>query len=124
MEDRRGSALQRLARAARLRLAIARYALRRLGPPLLAVACYTITAALFLRWDLQRMGHRAPDLGGAIWGIFTLLFLQPTLSFPPTPLARAVFWATPIVGALLLVEGVLKIGAELFDGATRQKLWV
>jgi voltage-gated potassium channel len=123
-EDRRGPLGRRLARAARLRLAIARYALRRLGPPLLAVACYAIAAALLVRWDLQRAGLRVPDLGAGLWGVFTLLFFEPTLSFPPTPIARGVFWATPVVGALLLVEGVLKIGAELFDSAARQKLWV
>ena len=35
-----------------------------------------------------------------------------------------VFWSSPIVGAILLAEGVLKIGASLLDATTRRELWV
>ncbi len=94
-----------------------------MGPPLLYAALYLITASFVLRWDLRRGGERLPDFTETIWSLWTLLVFEPTEPFPHTPVARAVFWLTPLAGLFLLAQGVFKIGASLFDLATRREVW-
>lgn len=108
----------------RIRLAITRHVLMRLGPPLLAVVLYTLLAAVVMRREQLRAGLPVQDLQRTAYGLYTLLFFQPTEAFPATPIARALFWLTPGVGALLVGKGLLEVGASLFDLSARRALWV
>lgn len=108
----------------RIRFAIARHVLARLLPPLLGVVLYTIAAALLVRWEQRRAGLAPPDFQQTAYGLYTQLFFQPTEPFPATRLARIVYWITPGVGAILLAQGLLKVGASLFDLAARREMWV
>ncbi|MBI2392898.1 MAG: NAD-binding protein [Deltaproteobacteria bacterium] len=110
--------------ALRIRLAIARHVLWRLGPPLIAVVVYTLLATVLVRWDLSRAGLLTGDFQQSAYGIYTQLFFEPTEVFPVTPVARTVFWITPLVGVILIAQGVVKVGASLFDLAARRELWV
>ncbi|MDI1479687.1 potassium channel protein [Polyangium sp. y55x31] len=94
-----------------------------MGPPLLYASLYLIVATLVLRWDLRRGGEPLPDFTETVWSLWTLLVFEPTEPFPHTPVARAVFWLTPLAGLFLLAQGVFKIGASLFDLATRREVW-
>jgi Trk K+ transport system NAD-binding subunit len=107
----------------RLRIAVTRYALRRLGPPLLAALAYTLVAAWVYRWDLRRHGDLR-DYGGALYAVCTQLFFEPTESLPPGRVGRAVLWITPLAGVLLIAEGLVKVGAALFDPVARRETWV
>ncbi|HET8646491.1 MAG TPA: hypothetical protein VFO85_13435, partial [Vicinamibacteria bacterium] len=113
----------RLRRAARLRLAVIRYVLRRLGPPLLAAVAYTLVAAWAYWWDVRRTGVPR-DYGGALYAIYTQLFFEPTEELPRGLLGRAVLWITPLAGVFLVAEGLVKVGASLFDLAARREVWV
>jgi Trk K+ transport system NAD-binding subunit len=108
----------------RIRLAIARHVLARLGPPLLSVVVYTVLATSLVRWEQRRAGLPVPDFQQTAYGLFTQLFFQPTEPFPITTLSRVVFWVTPGIGALLIAQGLLKVGASLFDLAARREMWV
>jgi len=94
-----------------------------MGPPLLYAALYLLVAAFVLRWDLRRGGEHLPDFTETVWSLWTLLVFEPTDPFPHTPIARIVFWLTPLAGLFLLAQGVFKIGASLFDLATRREVW-
>lgn len=113
-----------LVRAVRFRLAAIAYVLRKVGPPLFSAAAYTITAAFVVRWDMRRAGLEPPELTAAIYRIYTQLFFEPADTLPPTPIARLVYWVTPLAGVFLVAEGLLKVGASLFDLATRREVWV
>jgi Trk K+ transport system NAD-binding subunit len=104
-------------------MAVIRYVLRRLGPPLLAAAAYTVAAAGIYWWDLRRTGLET-DFGGALYAIYTQLFFEPTAPLPRSLLGRAVLWITPLAGVFLVAEGLLKVGASLFDLAARREVWV
>ncbi len=108
----------------RVRFAIARHVLARLLPPLLGVVVYTVVAALLVRWEQRRAGLAVPDFQQTAYGLYTQLFFQPTEPFPVTRLARVVYWLTPGVGAILIAQGLLKVGASLFDLAARREMWV
>jgi len=77
-----------------------------------------------VRWDTARVGEARPDFGADLYGMYTQLFFEPTASLPRAPIARLVFWITPVLGVLLLVRGVVRVGASLFDVQERHKLWV
>lgn len=108
----------------RTRFAIARHVLSRLGPPLVGVVVYTVLAAGLVRWEQRRAGLHVPDFQQTAYGLFTQLFFQPTEPFPTTAFSRAIYWITPGVGALLIAQGLLKVGASLFDLAARREMWV
>jgi Trk K+ transport system NAD-binding subunit len=88
------------------------------------VAIYLVTATLLLRWDLRSAGIKVSDFHETLYALFTQLTFQPTAPFPPTPLSRAIFWLTPLAGVFLLAEGLLKVGASLFDSDARRQAWV
>lgn len=97
---------------------------RALAPWIAAIAAYLILATVLIRWDQARTGEARLDFGAEIYGMYTQLFFEPTQNLPDAPIARLVFWVTPLLGALLLVRGVLRVGGSLFDVEERRKLWV
>lgn len=98
--------------------------LRRMGPPLALVLLYDVVAALVLRWDLERHGEVAPPFVDSLYYVYTQLFFQQSMSLPKWPISQALFWWSPVVGAILIAEGLLKIGSELLNAEARHKLWV
>lgn len=97
---------------------------RQLGPWLLVIAAYVLAATLVVRWDMQRVGDDSQDFAADLYGMYTQLFFEPTLPFPRAPVARVIFWITPLLGAVLLARGLLRVGASLFDAEGRHRLWV
>jgi Trk K+ transport system NAD-binding subunit len=97
---------------------------RRLLPPVLVVLGYTTVAALVVRWDMARVGETPRSFGEELYGMYMQVFFEPTEDLPQAPIARFVFWITPIVGAIAIAEGVVKVGAQLLDGDERRALWV
>ncbi len=112
------------ARGLRLRAALVGYLARRLAPPIAAVVAYIALATLVVRWDEARGGVALPSLSASAYGVFTQLFFECTEGYPPTTVARVVFWLTPVVGGFLVAEGLFKVGASLFDIATRREVWL
>jgi Trk K+ transport system NAD-binding subunit len=109
--------------ALRLRLAATTYVLRRLGPPLVAAAAYTLVAAWAYWWDMRRSGTPR-DFGAAVYAIYTQLFFEPTEELPASLVGRFVLWFTPLAGVFLIAEGLVKVGGSLFDPAARREVWV
>ncbi len=103
---------------------MALYFVRRMGPWVAIVFVYAFVAAGVLQWSMLRAGEPAPDFGESLYAIFTQLFFQPSEPLPHAAIARALFWLSPVVGAVLIAEGLFKIGAELFNAEARQRLWV
>lgn len=97
---------------------------RKVVPWVVGIAAYLVAATLVIRWDMTRTGEPLADFGADLYGMYTQLFFEPTQSLPRSPFARAVFWITPLLGALLLARGVLRVGASLFDVEERRRLWV
>jgi voltage-gated potassium channel len=102
---------------------MAAHVLRHLGVPLAYAVMYLLGASLLLRWDLRRHGETLPDFASTVWALWTLLLFEPTEAFPHSPLARGIFWFTPLAGLFLLAQGVFKIGASLLDRDTQRQLW-
>ena len=108
----------------RARLAVVAHVLGRLARPLGWVIAYTTFATMVVRFEHRRLGVPLPDVQQTAYGLYTQLFFEPTAPFPETPVARIVFWITPVVGAILVAQGLLKVGSSLFDVAARRETWV
>ncbi len=115
---------RRLTRAALVRLRVGLYLGRRLGPALAAMAAYTVLASALVRWDVARHGVALADWGSTTYAIYTQLFFEPTDPLPPTALARVVFWFTPLLGTLLVAEGIVRVASEVLEPERRRALWV
>ena len=100
------------------------YFVRRMGPSVALVLGYTLVATVVVRWDMARTGELNKDFGDSLYAMFTQLFFQPTQPLPSSPIARTLFWLTPLVGVVLLAEGLYKVGAEIFDTKARHQVWV
>jgi Trk K+ transport system NAD-binding subunit len=88
------------------------------------LVAYVVVATLILRWDMARTGEPRGEIGVDLYGMYMQLFFEPTQALPLSPIARVIFWVTPLVGAALLARGVLRVGSSLFDIEERRKLWV
>jgi Trk K+ transport system NAD-binding subunit len=83
-----------------------------------------LVATALVRWDMARHGEPAGDFVEDLYGMYTQVFFQPTHVLPHTPLARVIYWITPLLGVGLLLRGLARVGATLFDAEERRKLWV
>ena len=72
---------------------------RKLVPWLVTLAIYLGAATSLVRWDMARHGEEQEDPGAALYGMYMQLFFEPTLALPRAPIARVVFWVTPLLGA-------------------------
>lgn len=103
---------------------IAAYVARRLGPALAVMATYTVLATALVRWDTGRAGAKLPDVTASVYAIYTQLFFEPTDPLPTTTLSRVLFFVTPLFGAVLVGEGIAKVGGEVLEAERRHALWV
>lgn len=96
----------------------------KLVPWIGALVIYLVVATVVVRWDMAR--HREPlaDFGADLYAMYTQLFFEPTAALPRAPIARLVFWLTPLLGALLIVRGLIRVGSSVLDGEERHRLWV
>ncbi len=113
-----------IVRATLVRARVGLYVARRLGPAIAIMIAYTLLAALLVRWDSARHGVTLPDFGSTAYALYTQLFFEPTDPLPSTLLSRVVFWVTPVLGAILVGEGIVKVGGELLEPSRRHALWV
>jgi len=59
------------------------------------------------------------DLGAAAYTVFALLVFESPLPLPISWVTRLVFFAIPIFGILILGQGIIRLGSNLFD----KNLW-
>lgn len=103
---------------------VVRHFVRQLLPWVLALGAYLWLATWLVRWDMARSGEDVSDFGAGLYAMYMQLFFEPTAALPRAPVARVVFWVTPLLGGLVIVRGLLRVGATLFDVEERRKLWV
>ena len=51
----------------------------------------------------------------ALWRSFTLIFFGPEGEYPDHNLVRALYYVVPIVGLVIIVDGLLRFGTAFFD---------
>lgn len=114
---------QRLLRSLRILLHATRHFGRRVFLPVLVVAAYLVLASLLLRWDSRRAGESLGDFQSTLYGLYRQLFFEPVDGLPARPIGRALTWVTPMVGVLLVAQGLVKAAATVFDEDARRRVW-
>ncbi len=94
--------------------------LRQFRLSLLAFFALTLWGALWL-WLFYR--PKRLDFAEALYATLMLIFLNPTLEFPPSALVRPVFFVVPIVGVGIFTEAVIRFGILLFAKSYREEEW-
>jgi voltage-gated potassium channel len=82
-----------------------------------------LVATVVLRWDLRRAGEAAGDFQSTLYAVYRQLFFEPVEGLPARPIGRAFVWLTPLVGVLLVAQGLVKVGATIFEKDTRREMW-
>ncbi len=75
------------------------------------ILCLTCDPAHPLRWD------------AAFYIVLNLMFFEVVGDYPFHPLAQAVFVLWPILGGVLVVNGVVRFGTALFNRHERREAW-
>lgn len=88
-----------------------------------AVAGYLVVATVLLRWDIARAGEALSDFQTTLYSVYRQLFFEPVESLPQRPLGRAIVWLTPLVGVVLVAQGLVKVGATVLNESSRRELW-
>ncbi len=63
------------------------------------------------------------SIGQALYGIFSLMFFQPSLEFPDNLGLEVLFFVIPVVGLGVLGEGIVRFSMMLFNKRARKEEW-
>ena len=108
----------------RARALFAGYAFRLLAPRVLLLGAVTFFGGLFYRQRLVALKQTAPDLVAACYEVYMQLFFEHNAKLPSDFWLRALFFGVPLIGALLLAEGLFKLGASLLDFRSHREQWM
>ena len=65
----------------------------------------------------------SPSFSEAMYATFSLIFFQSLLDYPPEWYLQVLFFLVPIVGLMLVADGVLRFGTALFNKQERGQKW-
>lgn len=68
--------------------------------------------------DGARLGY-----GEAVYDVFTMIFFEISLPFPEVWYLRVFFFLTPVLGLLIVADGVVRFGAALTNKQSRGQKW-
>ncbi|MBL9107394.1 MAG: NAD-binding protein [Myxococcales bacterium] len=105
----------------RARLRFMLYAARLLAPRVLVLVALLVIGGLSLQW---RDPGQNLDFVAACYQVYTQLFFEHSSGLPSDWILRVMYFTVPLVGALVLAEGVLKIGTSLLDFNNHRTAWV
>lgn len=105
---------------ARLRFAV--YATRLLASRVAVLVALLVVGGLSLQWRGDP-GQRL-DFVAACYQVYTQLFFEHSSGLPDDWILRVMYFTVPLFGAVVLAEGVLKIGTSLLDFNNHRMAWV
>ncbi|MFZ9887105.1 MAG: potassium channel family protein [Myxococcota bacterium] len=108
----------------RARGLFALYGFRLLAPRLFALAALVIGGGLFVKLRLEFTGAATVDLVTACYEVYTQLFFEHVSTLPQDPALRVLYFVIPLLGALVLAEGLFKLGASLLDFQNHRDQWM
>lgn len=119
MADLRG---QRIRTPLRARLRFGVYAARLLAWRMVLLVVLLVVGGLSLQW--RGDPGQNLDFVAACYQVYTQLFFEHSSGLPSDWILRIMYFTVPIVGALVLAEGVLRIGSSLLDFNNHRLAWV
>ncbi len=91
--------------------------------PLLFFNIVVIGGGLYYRMLANQLGEPVQNVGEAIYIILSATFLQVVGDFPEHPVLQAFHFFMPLLGAIILAQGLADFGGLLFNRRARSKEW-
>jgi len=77
----------------------------------------------YYRWLAAQLGEPVRSEGEAIYIVLSATFLQIVGEFPQHILLQAIYFLMPLVGIIILAQGLADFGGLLFNRRARSKEW-
>lgn len=91
--------------------------------PLMFFTAVVIGGGLYYRVLANQVGEPIQSVGEAIYIILSAAFLQAVGNFPQHPFLQAFHFLMPLVGIIILAQGLADFGSLLFNRRARSKEW-
>ena len=91
--------------------------------PLILFTLIVVGGGLYYRMLANQLGESIPSVGEAIYTILSATFLQVVGNFPQHPYLQAFHFLMPLVGIMILAQGLADFGSLLFNRRARSKEW-
>jgi Trk K+ transport system NAD-binding subunit len=91
--------------------------------PLIIFTVIVVGGGLYYRWLSAQLGEPVQSEGEAIYIILSATFLQAVGNFPQHGLLQAFHFLMPLVGVIILAQGLADFGGLLFNRRARSKEW-
>jgi voltage-gated potassium channel len=91
--------------------------------PLIVFTLIVIGGGLYYQVLARQVGEPIQNLGEAVFIILSAAFLQVVGDFPEHPYLQLFHFFMPLVGAIVLAQGLADFGSLLFNRHTRSKEW-
>lgn len=91
--------------------------------PLIVFTLIVIGGGLYYKVLARQVGEPIQNLGEAVFIILSAAFLQVVGDFPEHPYLQLFHFFMPLVGAIVLAQGLADFGSLLFNRHTRSKEW-
>ncbi len=107
----------------RARVLFIAYAMRLLAPRILAMVALTVGGGLIVQARVSTP-KKSIDFASAAYEVYTQLFFEHVSPLPKDWVLRVLYFAVPLFGALILAEGLFKLGASLLDFQNHRERWM
>jgi voltage-gated potassium channel len=97
--------------------------LREFRRPLVIFGLAIVGLGVIYHFLARLSGEPLGSLPEAIYLMLTLAFLQPSGSFPKTPVLQIFYFALPVIGVITVAQGLADFGVMLFNRRARSKEW-
>ncbi|HLF74398.1 MAG TPA: NAD-binding protein [Anaerolineales bacterium] len=91
--------------------------------PLVLFTVVVIGGGLYYRLLADQVGEPVHSVGEAIYIILSATFLQAVGTFPQHPFLQVFHFLMPLVGIIILAQGLADFGSLLFNRRARSKEW-
>src|SRR5215207_4133368 len=91
--------------------------------PLVVFTLIVLGSGLYYMALAGRLGEPVENLGEAIFIILSAAFLQVVGDFPKHPYLQLFHFFMPLIGAIVLAQGLADFGSLLFNRHSRSKEW-
>ncbi len=91
--------------------------------PVLIFVIAVLGLGLLYHYIAHQAGEPLGSLPEAVYLMLTLAFLQPSGSFPHSPILQIFYFLLPVIGVITLAQGLAEFGVVLFNRRARSKEW-
>ena len=91
--------------------------------PLIIFTIIVLGGGLYYNWLSAQLGEPVQSTGEAVFTILSATFLQGVGDFPVHPVLQIFHFVMPLVGVIILAQGLADFGSLLFNRRSRSKEW-